>query len=188
VSADQLREKASRLIEAAKTSMNPTRRRLLMDEAFELIRKSKRSRDREPARIRRASPPSQGFHMSLYGGGGTTLELELKVSSKADAFWAAATLAHACSDAYTDYTLREGTAYLDCDETTAGRACEQTDSDVTPASLLSVLEIQETLLRTHEALSGSRTLLAATENLRMRIVTRRLSAYPAGQLCSKRGP
>jgi hypothetical protein len=87
-----------------------------------------------------------------------------------------------------DYTLREGTAYRDCDETTAGRACEQTDSDVTPASLLSVLEIQETLLRTHEALSGSRTLLAATENLRMRIVTRRLSAYPAGQLCSKRGP
>jgi hypothetical protein len=97
VSADQLREKASRLIEAAKTSMNPTRRRLLMDEAFELIRKSKRSRDREPAIIRRASPPSQGFHMSLYGGGGTTLELELKVSGKADAFWAAATLAHACS-------------------------------------------------------------------------------------------
>jgi hypothetical protein len=168
VSAEQLREKASRLIEAAKTSMNPTRRRLLMDEAFELIRKSKHSRDKEPARIRRASQPSQGFHMSLYAGGGTTLELELKVSSKADAFWAAATLAHACSDGYTDYTLREGTAYLDCDKTISGRACEQTDSDVTLASLLSVLEIQETLLRTHEALSGSRTLLAATENLRMR--------------------
>jgi hypothetical protein len=62
---------------------------------------------------------------------------------------------------YTDYTLRERTAYLDCDETTAGRACEQTDSDVIPASLLSVLEIEETLLRTHGALSGSRTLLAA---------------------------
>jgi hypothetical protein len=58
VNAGQLRKKASRLIEAAKTSMNPARRRLLMDEAFELIRKSKRSRDKEQARIRRAPRPS----------------------------------------------------------------------------------------------------------------------------------
>ena len=45
--AGELQDKALRLQEIAKTTMNQDHRRALMDEAFELLRQAKRLREQE---------------------------------------------------------------------------------------------------------------------------------------------
>ena len=46
--AHELQEKALRLLEMAKTTMNPSHRQGLMDEAFELVKQAKRLREQNP--------------------------------------------------------------------------------------------------------------------------------------------
>ena len=46
--AHELQEKALRVLEMAKTTMNPSHRRGLMDEAFELVKQAKRLREQNP--------------------------------------------------------------------------------------------------------------------------------------------
>ena len=46
--AHELQEKALRLLEMAKTTMNPSHRKGLMDEAFELVKQAKRLREQSP--------------------------------------------------------------------------------------------------------------------------------------------
>ena len=156
-----------RLIEAARATVNPDRRRLLISEAFELMKEAKRLRNSTATADR--SPGTYRLWFSQQDGG--TLWADLAVTSLADALWAADALSAACADAYDEFELWQGTRYLLGGETRLSCFSLSTGVEVALASQRSVLDTEDTLLQSHRALARSGKLLAATERLRQQLAS-----------------
>jgi len=167
----ELEQKAWRLIGKAKVSVNRTRRKLLMQEAFDLLSRASALRqldpDTEDLNGRGADTVEQGYRMRLSNGDGATLWVFLRAESRADAMWTAKTLAEACSDHFDDYDMWDGAAHLR-DPGPSLFFCDSAE-EVAATSQQCLLEVEETILHSHTALAHSRRLLEATAALRDRL-------------------
>src|SRR5215469_8528123 len=100
MTATELESKAWRLIAMAKVATNKTRRKVLMQEAYNLLARASalRQLDLDSEQLSRGSSTGeQGYRMRLSNWDGTTLRVYLQAESRADAMWAAHALAGACS-------------------------------------------------------------------------------------------
>ena len=149
-----------RLIEMARGTVNPQRRRMLISEAFELMQDARDSRDL-------AGP--EAYRLWFSRADGNTLWVEFDVGDPADAFWAADALAAVLSNQYEEYELWRRGRLLFGGLTQDCRFSLDTGIEVTLASQRSVLETEDALLRSHRALARSNRLLEATETLRRRL-------------------
>src|SRR5215469_15307048 len=111
----ELESKAWRLIGLAKIAVDKTRRKLLMQEAFDLLSRANALRQADSD----GETPSggadigeQGYRMRLSNWDGATLWVFLRAESRADAMWIARALADACSGYFDDYDLWDGTSHL----------------------------------------------------------------------------
>lgn len=163
-------EKAWRLIGMAKVAVNKTRRKLLMQEAFDLLTRASALRQLEPdsEAMNGREIGEQAYRMRLSNGDGATLWVFLQAESRADAIWTAKALAEACSDLFEDYDLWDGASHLR-DPGQSLFFCDSAE-EVAAASQHSLLDVEETLLHSHAALAQSRRLLEATATLRDRLV------------------
>jgi hypothetical protein len=173
MTAKELESKAWRLITLAKVAVNKTRRKVLIQEAFDLITRASalRQLDLNSEELNgHSSIGEQSYRMRLSSWDGATLWLYLYAESRADAMWAANTLAGACSDCFEDYDLWDGTNHL----LSAGTKLSsfffpESAEEVSTASQQSLLDREETLLRSHVSVAHSRKLLEATAALRNRL-------------------
>ena len=169
----ELERKAWRLITLAKIAVNKTRRKVLMQEAFDLLTRASALRQLDLDSEELNGDPStgkQGYRMRLSNWDGATLWLYLHAESRADAMWAANTLAGACSDCFEDYDLWDGTNHLLSAETKLSSFFfPDSAEEVSTASQQSLLDREETLLRSHVSMARSRRLLEATAALRNRL-------------------
>ena len=166
MTAKKLEDEAWRLIEAAKFAADPGRRRMLIQDAFELIKKARALRDRDPGLADGLDDAPEGYRLWFSRFDGATLWIDLRVESRPDALWATDALAAACSEQYEDFELWQGSRYLFGGETRHSRFSLNTGIEVTLASQQSVLETEEALLKSHQGLARSATLLRATQLLR----------------------
>src|SRR5262245_49437192 len=105
MSSEESYARAIRMMELAKSTMNPERRRQIMDDAFTLIREAKRLREREQPEANGKKP--QKYRVWFHGEHGY-LYFDLPMSRKSDALWAAEILASALSADYDRYALWVG--------------------------------------------------------------------------------
>src|SRR5215469_5528450 len=166
MTAKKLEDEAWRLIEAAKFAVEPSRRRMLIQDAFELIKKARALRDRNPGLADGVDDAPEGYRLWFSRFDGATLWIDLRVENRPDALWATDALAAACSEQYEDFELWQGSRYLFGGETRHSRFSMNTGIEVTLASQQSVLETEEALLRSHQTLARSAKLLRATQLLR----------------------
>ena len=166
MTAKKLEDEAWRLIEAAKFAAEPSRRRMLIQDAFELIKKARALRDRDPELADSVDDAPGGYRLWFCRFDGATLWIDLRVENRPDALWATDALAAACSEQYEDFELWQGSRYLFGGETRHSRFSLNTGIEVTLASQQSVLETEEALLRSHQTLARSAKLLRATQLLR----------------------
>lgn len=167
--AKKLEDEAWRLIEAARFAESARRRQLLIDEAFELIKRAKELREREPAETESPTPAHQGYRLWFSREDGATLWIDLRIPNRADALWAADALAAACAEQYEEFELWQGPVYLFGAPTRYSYFSLQTAIGVTRESQQSVLDTEEALLESHQSLARSRKLLAVTAQLRERL-------------------
>lgn len=163
MTARHLEEEAWALIVAARATADPRRRRLLIADAYELIKAARELRDRVPSST---EPPREGYRLLFTRTDGATLWIDLKGMSRADALWAADALASACTEEFEAFELWQGTRLLFGAETRFSYFSLKTGIEVTLASQRAVMETEEALLQSHRALSRSRKLLAVTQELR----------------------
>jgi hypothetical protein len=167
--AKKLEDEAWRLIEAARFADGAGRRRLLIDEAFDLIKRAKELRELDAAEAESLAPALEGYKLWFTRGDGATLWIDLNISSRADALWAADALAAACAEQYEEFELWQGPVYLFGASTRYSQFSLQTAVEVSRQSQQSVLETEEALLESHNSLARSRKLLAATAQLRQQL-------------------
>jgi hypothetical protein len=105
-------KKAWRLITLAKVAVNKTRRKVLMQEAFDLLTRASALRRLDLDSDEVNGDREQGYRMRLSDGDDTTLWVYLQAESRADAMWAAYALGHACSDYFDDFDLWDGANHL----------------------------------------------------------------------------
>jgi hypothetical protein len=97
MTAKDLERKAWRLIYKAKVTSDRNHRRLLMQEAFDLVKRAGALRQEEIGES--DTPPfADGYQLRLSNGEGSTLWIDLDVESRVDAAWAAYALATACAE------------------------------------------------------------------------------------------
>jgi len=154
------------LIDATKGTTDPRQRRLLIDEAYELMRRARQMRHGDAAAEEKRFPQQQPYRLWLSSITGKTLWIDLKTESRADALWAADGLAAVCADEYDEFELWQGPTVLLNAETKDSRFSLKTDFEVSLTSQQSVLETEDALLRSHIALARSRKLLDASAELR----------------------
>jgi hypothetical protein len=168
----ELERKAWRLITLAKTAVNKTRRKVLMQEAFDLLTRASwlRQVDLDNEEVNGGfSIGEQAYRMRLSSEDGTTLWVYLRTDSRADAMWAAYALGHACSDYFEDFDLWDGTNHLLSADTKFSSFFSDSAEEVAAVSQQSLLDTEETLLHSKVAVARSRRLLEATEALRDRL-------------------
>jgi len=73
------------LIEAARGSVDPDRRRMLISEAFEVVAEARRSKEGRPEGAKSKSPKPV-YDLKLDRKGNPTLSLSLEAWSRGDAF------------------------------------------------------------------------------------------------------
>src|SRR5215472_16358397 len=115
MTAKELESKAWGLIGMAKIASDKTRRKVLMQEAFDLITRASALRQLDPDSEELnggSSVEENGYRMRLANWDGATLWVYLQVESRADAMWAANALGVACSDCFEEYDLWDGTTLL----------------------------------------------------------------------------
>jgi hypothetical protein len=148
------------LIEAARGSVDPDRRRTLISEAFEVVIEAGRSKEGPPQAAEQKGR-KRVYYLKLESEGSPPLSLSLEVWSRADAFWAADVIAVACSDEYDEFGLWEGATYLYGGTTRCCRSeSERTALDIPVAIQRLVLEREELLLHSRRALGRNRSLLS----------------------------
>ena len=111
MTATELESKAWRLIAMAKVATNKSRRKLLMQEAYNLHARASalRQLDLDCEELNGGSSTGeQGYRMRLSNRDDATLWVYLKAESRADAMWVANALASACSGYFEDYDLWDG--------------------------------------------------------------------------------
>jgi hypothetical protein len=169
VTATELETKAWRLIAKAKTAVNKTRRKILMQEAFDLLSRASalRQTDLDNEQIGGGfSIGDDAYRMRLSNGDGTTLWIYLRAEGRVDAMWAAYALGRACSECFEDFDLWDGLTHLLSADTKFTSFFSDSAEEVAAASQHSLLETEETLLRSEIAVGRSRKLLEATAALR----------------------
>jgi hypothetical protein len=164
MSIDELHNKAWRLISAAKVASRPERRRMLMSEAFDLIREAKAIA--VLAQSENKAAPRHPYRVWFSRPDGATLWVELEIESRADALWAADALAAACSEEYQEFGLWHGPTCLFTADTRYSHFSPQSAVEVTLASQRAVLEAEELLQSSNTVLARSRKLLEATADMR----------------------
>src|SRR5215469_6191511 len=173
MTAKELESKAWRLIGSGKIAGERARRKVLMQEAFDLLTRASALRqldlDSEEELKGGTSIEERGYRMRLSNWDGTTLWVYLRAESRADAMWAANTLAGACSDYFEDFDLWDGTNHLLSADTKLSFFFSYSAEEVAAASQQSLLDTEETLMRSEVAVAHSRKLLEATAALRDRL-------------------
>ena len=168
----ELERKAWWLIALAKITSNKSRRKELMQEAFDLATRASTLRQLEFYNEElngRSSIGDQGYGMRLSNSDGRTLWVYLHAESRADALWAANALGGACSDYFEDFDLWDATNHLLSAETKLSPFFSDSAEEVAAASQQSLLDTEETLMRSEVAVAHSRKLLEATAALRNRL-------------------
>src|SRR6516164_5884368 len=89
------------LIEAARGSVDPDRRRTLISEAFDVVKEAR------PPQAAEKESRKPVYGLKLESEGNPPLSLSLEVWSRADAFWAAEVIAIASSEEYDEFGLWE---------------------------------------------------------------------------------
>jgi hypothetical protein len=163
---------AWQLIDVAKGTANLTRRRLLIKEAYELLQRAKQLQDEDEPAEEEQFPGLELYRIWLSRNRGEALWIFLQVENRADAFWAADSIAAVCADEYEEFELWHGSTFLFSGETKHSCFSLQTGFDVCLASQLSVLETEDALLSSRRALVRSRKLLAAAGELRDAVAAR----------------
>src|SRR5215472_5825042 len=120
MTSEETYAKALRMMELAKSTMNPSRRRTIMDDAFALIREAKRLRQKEPAKANGVGAPR--YRVWFHGPLGY-LYFDLPMTRRSDALWAAEALAAALSDDYDRYALWNGQTQPSTAASTTARNC-----------------------------------------------------------------
>ncbi|HKF63463.1 MAG TPA: hypothetical protein VKB42_18985 [Dongiaceae bacterium] len=154
------------------SAVNKTRRKVLMQEAFDLLSRASALRrvDADNDEIDRGfSIEEECYRMRLSNGDGTTLWVYLQAESRADAIWAAYVLGRACSDCFEDFDLWDGLHHLLSADTKFTSFFSDSAEEVAAASQQFLLDTEETLLRSEIAVARSRKLLEATAALRDRL-------------------
>ena len=147
------------LIDAAKSTTDPKQRRLLIDEAYELMRRVRQMRHGDASAEEKLSPKQEPDRLRLSSITGKTLWIDLKTKTRADALWAADGLAAVCADEYDEFELWQGPTVLLNTATKDSRFSLKIGFEVSLTSQQSVLETEDALLRSHIALARSRKLL-----------------------------
>ena len=170
MTAKELERKAWRLIYEARVTSDRNRRRLLMQEAFDLVKRVGSLRKLETGESD-VAPFAEGYQLRLSNGEGGTLWIDLDVESRVEAAWAAYALAAACAEEYEDFDLWDGSTQL------SGREILSVFADnpegVSAAAQQAVLDREEVLLQSHAKLARSRTLLEETALLRRQLKSRK---------------
>ena len=166
ITARELERNAWRSIYTARAASDRNRRRLLMQEAFDLVKRAGILRQLESGETHIA-PFAEGYQLRLSNGEGGTLWINLDVESRVEAAWAASALATACAEEYEDFNLWDGSTQLPGREILSIFA--DSSEGVAAGTQQAVLDLEEMLLRTHEKLARSRTLLKATALLRRQL-------------------
>lgn len=171
----EIESKAWQLIDLARTAISKARRRLLMQEAFDLLTRAGalRQLDIEDEASIGAPLPEEGYRMRLCERDGLAFSIHLQAGNRADAIWAAWALAEACADCFEEFDLWDGAKHVLRSETMTSQFLTDSAEEVSAATQQSLLETEEALLRSHVAVARSRRLLAATAALR-----KRLARYP----------
>jgi hypothetical protein len=169
----ELERKAWWLIAMTKINTNKTRRKELMQEAFDLATRASTLRQVEYYNEElngRSSIGDQGYGMRLSNRDGRTLWVYLDAESRADAMWAANALGGACSDYFEDLDLWDATNHLLRAETKLSPFFfSDSAEEVATASQQSLLDTEEAILHSNVSVAHSRRLLEATAVLRNRL-------------------
>ena len=163
MSSEETYAKALRIMELAKSATNPSHRRMMMDNAFALIREAKCQRQNEPPKPAAEHPPK---YRVWFRGLSGYLYFDLPMARRSDALWAAETLAAALSEDYDRYALWNGQTQLFNSPTSQAVFSCRTAVEVTQASQQIVLDAEELALTNHQILAESRHLMATTAQMR----------------------
>jgi hypothetical protein len=170
----ELRKKALRLINEARPSMHPKRRQMLIAEAFELLQQADSlSRCTSGESIEARLEPER-YRICFLWNDRIALWIDLDVDSKADAVWVASSLQEACADEYGAFELWLGLACILGNEGDLGWNPLASSADISAATQRRLLETEEALLNSRQAIARSSKLLAATEQLRREVGERGL--------------
>jgi hypothetical protein len=137
------------------------------EQAFELLRQAQKLREhaKADAEIR---PPEEQYRLLLETDD-ETLSIPLKIEAMGDAFWAAEALAAACADHYTRFELWRGWRIIYCGDT---RNCVFTlnpSQAIAHATQAAVLEQEEFLEASRDAVARSKRMLAMMEQLQQKL-------------------
>jgi len=173
MTAKELESKAWRLIGSAKIAGDKARRKVLMQEAFDLLTRASALRqldlDSEEELNGGTSIEERGYRMRLSNWDGATLWVYLKAESRADAMWVAHALAGACSGYFEDFDLWDGMNHLLNADTKLSNFFSNSAVEVSTASQQSLLDTEEALLHSKVAVARSHRLLEATVALQNRL-------------------
>jgi len=172
VKTAELESRAWGLIDLAKAAISRARRKLLMQEAFDLLVRATTLRQLdldEEASTGTLAHEQQGYRMRLCEQDGVALWVYLQAENRADALWAAWALAEACADCFEEFDLWDGARHLLRSETMTSTFLSDSAEEVSAASQQSLLVTEEALLNSQVAVARSRRLLAATAALRRRL-------------------
>jgi len=167
----ELESKAWQLIGMAKVAGDKARRRVLMQEAFDLLTRASSLRQLDLDSEEVNGDREQGYRMRLSNWDGATLWVYLHAESRADAMWVANALASACSGYFEDYDLWDGRNHLlNADTTLSSFFSDSAVAvEVSTASQRSLLDTEEAILHSKVSVARSRRLLDATAALRNRL-------------------
>ncbi len=175
----ELRKKAMRLINEARPSTDPTRRHMLVAEAFELLQQADSILRRASAEANEARLRPERYRICFLQSDRISLWIDLDVDSKADAVWVAAALREACSDEDGDFELWRGLVCMVSNEADRGWNPLASSADISAATQRRLLETEEALLNSRQAVARSGKLLAATARLREEMAARAVRLAPA---------
>jgi hypothetical protein len=162
----ELRKKAMRLLNEAKPSTDPNRRHMLIGEAFELLQQADLVSRYTPAEAIEARLKPELYRICYLRSDQIALWIDLDVDSRADAVWVTAALQEACSDEDGDFELWRGLACMFSNEADRGWNPLIASADISAATLGRLLETEDALLNSRQAVARSNKLLAATTRLR----------------------
>jgi hypothetical protein len=173
-SEQDLRERSRVLIKAAKETAESKRRNALIAEALNLAQQAEamarqdRSRQCKPTPPRR-EPRRQSFTLYLLSGGHFADARHFDIGSDDQALAVAYAVHDACSDAFEDFELWHESRLVAGNAQKRGPRLPAGAAEVTDATQERVLQTEESLLLSRRALTESRRLLAATEDLRKKL-------------------
>ena len=170
MTAKELESKAWQLITMAKIAGDKAQRKVLLQEAYDLLARATATRqsDSNSEEELNRSSSTEGYRMRLSNWDGATLWVYLRAESRADAMWVAHALAGACAGYFEDYDLWDGENHLLNADTTLS-AFFNGSGEISTASQQSLLDTEDALLHSKVTVARSRRLLEATAALRNRL-------------------